>query len=87
MSAKGVISAQSAIKKEEVDSAAGTWEGDVLQDSSYAADLVQVMIENLFKWQKKADIEIFQFISWKILRKFHQKIGFALNATSPITYG
>jgi hypothetical protein len=42
MSAKGVISAQSAIKKEEIDSASGTWEGDVLQDSPYATNLVQV---------------------------------------------
>jgi len=42
MSAKAVLQADSAIHKAEIECAAGTWDGEKLQVSKYAKDLVQL---------------------------------------------
>ena len=41
MSAKAVLQAESAIHKAEVESAAGTWDGEKIDVSTYAKDLKQ----------------------------------------------
>ena len=42
MSAQAILKADSAIHKAEIDCAAGTWDGEKLQVSKYAKDLLQL---------------------------------------------
>jgi ubiquitin carboxyl-terminal hydrolase 5/13 len=42
LSARGILDAQSATNKEELDSASASWEGDVIVDSKHAEDLAQL---------------------------------------------
>ena len=42
LSARGILDAQSATNKEEVDSASASWEGDIIVDSKHAQDLLQL---------------------------------------------
>ena len=40
--ARGVVKAESAIRKDELESAAGTWDGEKVEVSRYALDLKQL---------------------------------------------
>ena len=42
LSVRGILDSQSATFKEELDSASAAWEGDIIQNSKFADDLVQV---------------------------------------------
>ena len=42
MSAKAILKADSAVRKGELEAAAGTWDGEMIVESKYAADLQQL---------------------------------------------
>ena len=42
MSAKAILKADSAVRKGELEAAAGTWDGEMIEVSKYAADLKQL---------------------------------------------
>ena len=48
LSARGILDAQSATNKEEMETASAQWEGDLIVESKFSEDLLQV---NLDSWK------------------------------------